>query len=615
MSQDHTHSVTSTPHARVDIESLREQQRVLRNQGSLHWYHWLIVALSFAITLLAWQTSRSTLDERAELRFEQEASRVVNQISERLKHYEDALLSGVAAMQAQGGAMTREQWRLYTDYLDLAGRYPGVSGIGVIEHVEAAERDAFLQRKRQENPEFALHPEHEFGFHLPITLIEPEADNAQALGLDVAFEYQRRSAAMLARSEGTTQISGPIVLVQDSGKTPGFLFYAPWFKHSPATAGDNDDTAPPVNDFQGFVYAPLVVNALIEGALGTDEQLVTLTLRDGATVLYGEADADAGWRAPLQSSRAVQLHGRTWTFDIASTPAFSINSSLNQPLAVLLSGLVVDLMLLILFYLMSRSNTRVLSLAETMTNNLCSQAQVLSASNRDLEEFAHVVSHDLKTPIRHIENLTMFLDEDLGEYLASDDAHPDIRTHLDGLHAQATRSRTLITGILDYSVVGAPAEACSPLDTRVFLESIREALQLQPEQLLIDADMPVVTTYATRLGQVLSNLIENAFKYNHDPEKAVVWVSAVELGDTYRFSVEDNGPGIDARFHDTIFKPFTKLDKASDVKGSGIGLAIVKRSVEAYGGHIEVQSTVGAGTTIHFTWPVFDVGVIHQQAA
>lgn len=110
--------------AEFDVGALKRQQRSFARTGRLHWVHWLIVVLSFVITLSAWYTSSSLVEERAGQRFEREVDRVVGLMDEPLHKYADALLAGVAAIQAHGGEMSRREWRHYSESLDLVGRYP-----------------------------------------------------------------------------------------------------------------------------------------------------------------------------------------------------------------------------------------------------------------------------------------------------------------------------------------------------------------------------------------------------------------------------------------------------------------------------------------------------------
>lgn len=595
-----------------DIELLKTQQARLRHYGRLHWAHWLILCLSLIITIFAWKTSQSALDKQDHIRFDREAERVMNLMRERIRHYEDALLSGVAAMQSHDGEMTRAQWRRYSQFLRLNQRYPGISGIGVIHYVDTANIPDFLDEVRQDAPNFNIHPYHLYDISLPITYIEPEASNAAAVGLDVAFEKNRRTAALNSRLSGTTQISGPIVLVQDEAKTPGFLFYAPYYDRDNLTAEGWDSKRREAN-FSGMIYAPLVVRDLVKGVLSEENRHVSLTIHDEKTVLYEETNPDEHDIPRHSLQEDVEMHGRIWTFSVASTPSFTEASSFDQPTVVLLSGLGLDAMLFVLFGMMSRSNRQVLLLAEDMTDNLSRQAIQLSENNRDLESFAHIVSHDLKTPIRNIYSLTEILEDDLSEYMASNDAHAEIQGRLDGLRDQATKSQSLISGILEYSIQNATDLPTTIVDTEALVIGIGEQLSLADGQLRMIGEFPVLKTNRTRLEQALTNLVDNAIKYNPDKDNATVKVAVEYRDDTCYFAVTDNGPGIEKRFHERIFLPFTTLNAESDVHSSGIGLSIVKRSVERQGGSVTVESRDGEGTTFRFSWP--DANAVTLQAA
>ncbi|MGQ7845541.1 CHASE domain-containing protein [Granulosicoccus sp. 3-233] len=601
----------------IDLELLKAQQSRLRQHARLHWTHWFILCLSLVITVFAWQTSESALIKRDQIRFEHEAERAIVQIRERLGHYEDALLSGVAAMQSHGGEMSREQWRRYSEFLNLNERYPGISGIGVIHYVETADLPDYLARVRQSAPDFRIFPEHAYDLSLPITYIEPEEKNRSALGLDVAFETNRRTAALYARASGIPQVSGPITLVQDAGKTPGFLFYAPFYeKENPWHYAFDPEARKKA--FRGLIYSPLVVAELINGALGEENPLLTLSLRDGDDILYAGTESAQSQDPAFRLEENIETYGRLWTYTISSTPLFENASAINQPIMVLISGLCLDAMLFALFWLMSRSNRNVLELAEEMTNSLSSQAQQLSEKNHDLESFAHIVSHDLKTPLRNIHSLSQILEEDLDSYLASNDPRAEIQPCLNNLQDQVTRSQSLISGILEYSVQDGAELPTSIVDTRNLMINIIKQLDLKPEKVKLVGTFPALDTNKTRLEQVFTNLIQNAFKYNPDKHNATVCISSVRKGGFYQFSISDNGPGIEPRFHDRIFEPFTTLESVTDIHSSGIGLSIVQRAIERQGGRISVSSSCAAdnnagtdtptgtptGTTFTFTWPV-----------
>ncbi|ASJ76521.1 CHASE domain-containing protein [Granulosicoccus antarcticus] len=588
-----------------DLELFKSQQAKLRHHAKLNWIHWFILGLSLAITVFAWKTSESALIKRDQIRFEREAERAVSMMQERIRHYEDALLSGVAAMQTHDGVMTREEWRNYSEFLQLNERYPGINGIGVIHYVDTQELPRFIARIRKTVPDFTIFPEHEFDLSMPITFVEPEATNKSALGLDVAFELNRRTAALKARLTGTTQISGPITLVQDQTKTAGFLFYAPYYEGN-ATESRAWNALEREEHFRGLIYAPLIVRNLVQGVLKTEDPLVNIILYDQETVLYNDETLARTDKPTFTMEEEVRMNGRIWTFNITSTPAFELGSVTDQPVLVLLSGLCLDIMLLGLFLVMSRSNRHVLVLAEEMTDNLSNQTRQLQENNRDLESFAHIVSHDLKTPIRNIYSLTQILEDDLSEYIASNDSNTDIRHRLDSLRDQATRSQSLITGILEYSVLDNQEAPSALVNTREMVTTIGTQLSLGDHQFTLQGDFPTLHTNGILLEQVLTNLVDNAVKYNNTQNTPTVEISITENDDFYQFSVSDNGPGIAERFHQRIFKPFTTLESITDIHSSGIGLSIVQRAVERQGGQIEVISPDNSGSTFRFTWPKTD---------
>lgn len=595
--------ITQTPsdaNHSFDLDHLRTQQNSLKRQGRMHWVHWLIVGLSVVITLFAWRTSENSLDSQEQSRFDREAERVVNLMQERIKHYEDALLSGVAAMQTHNGDMSRSQWKRYADNLDLTKRYPGISGIGVIHYVEADDIQMFLNKMHVEAPSFSIHPEHTHDLSLPIVYIEPEKTNAAAVGLDVAFETNRRTAALQARTTGKTQISGPIVLVQDSGKTPGFFLYAPYYDHRYNVSSGGSD-AQREQYFKGLIYAPLVVKNLVEGVLSAANRQVTLSIRDDESMLYEERPQET--LALYSTSTEILMNGRTWTFDISSHPLLHGTQGTDQPTVVLISGLCLDAMLFGLFWLMSRTNKLTLSMAESMTESLADQAQTLSENNKDLQSFAHVVSHDLKTPLRNIHSLIDIVDEDYGLYLASNEEGQQIKGHLQSLQDQATRGQSLINGVLEYSTIGSESSQSGTVDTRALVQSIAEQLKLAPNQIQLSGSFPTLITNVTLLEQVLNNLIGNAIKYNTNAEVATVTVSIILQDTFYHFSIKDNGPGIAQKYHYRIFQPFTTLNENVSINSSGIGLSIVSRAVKLMGGEISLDSAPGSGSVFRFSWP------------
>lgn len=235
---------------------------------------------------------------------------------------------------------------------------------------------------------------------------------------------------------------------------------------------------------------------------------------------------------------------------------------------------------------------------ERRADELQRLTQALEASNRELDQFAYITSHDLKAPLRGIANLAQWIEEDLGER-----ATPDIRQHLALLRGRVLRMEGLIDGILQYSRVGRNGGAKERVDVRQLLDEILDLLSPpQHATITIADDLPVLFTERLPLHQVFSNLIGNAIKHHTGPALHIR-ISATQRAGMVEFAVADNGPGIAPQYHERIFGIFQTLAPRDQVEGSGLGLALVKKIVEHQGGRVWVESDEGQGATFRFTWP------------
>jgi len=222
----------------------------------------------------------------------------------------------------------------------------------------------------------------------------------------------------------------------------------------------------------------------------------------------------------------------------------------------------------------------------------------LAAANQDLSEFAYVVSHDLKAPLRAIGQLSHWLVEDHGEALGQDG-----REKANMLVGRVRRMYNLIDGILSYSRIGRVEERGQEVDVDALVREVIGSLA-PPEGLkvAVEGRLPIVTADRTRIHQVFQNLLGNAVKFMDKPDGHIA-VGYAEAEDRWRFWVRDNGPGIDPKYHDKVFGIFQTLAPRDEREGTGIGLTLVKKIVEAYGGRIELASQVGQGCTFTFTLP------------
>jgi PAS domain S-box-containing protein len=226
------------------------------------------------------------------------------------------------------------------------------------------------------------------------------------------------------------------------------------------------------------------------------------------------------------------------------------------------------------------------------------QRNELARSNADLEEFAYAASHDLKAPLRAISHLVQWIREDI-----KSTANPETVENLRLLQGRTIRLQTLLDGLLAYSRVGHTHTEAEEVDIAEMVRDIVAALAPPPGFVVAcEGTMSTIRINRTSIGVVLENLIGNALKH-HDRTEGRVTVEMCRTGDMTEFRVTDDGPGIEARFHDRIFIILQTLANRDDIESSGIGLAVAKKEVQAHGGRIWVESAPPTrGTTFAFTW-------------
>lgn len=702
----------------TNMAAIQAERAQLEASGRLHWVHWAVVLASLVLTIGAWSYARSQNNAQIRSNFEREVSQTVDLISERMQKYQDTLQSGIATIEANGGILTRSAWRTYSQSLHIEQTYPGIMGIGVILHVEPEELEAFTEEQRKDAPNFKVYPEHAQSEHYPITYIEPIETNFRALGLDVAHETNRYEAVKKARDTGQPQITGPIILVQDAKRTPGFLLYSPFYDNG--IPGSVEERR---SKFQGMVYAPFIFNKLMEGTLNAETRHVGLTIIDDGVVLFDENQADVpDYDAnPLFVQKLkVAMNGREWGFTIRSAQSFRSANASGKPWMILVGGFFIDGLLLGLFLLLAKSNRKALGFAGRMAqahksnatrlNDIITSAvdglmtisqtgliesfnpacedifgfsaedmlgqsineifdqklnpdiandyefvsllgkdmdvmgtrkdgthiplavsvseitiddevhynaiirdiserkaeeavrlrliEELEISNEDLEKFAYVASHDLKSPLRAIDNLSRWLEEDLGDELSKDNL---MRFKL--LRGRVSRMEGLLDALLDYSRAGHKTDPSQVVSVANLVNDIGNFLDIPLGfEIVADDSLNGVEMERMPLEQILNNLISNAIKH-HDKSTGRIVVSVKETNRFYEFRVKDDGPGIPEEFHNKIFEMFQTLRRRDEVEGSGMGLALVKKVIYHNGGEIRVTSQAGRGSVFHFTLP------------
>ena len=223
----------------------------------------------------------------------------------------------------------------------------------------------------------------------------------------------------------------------------------------------------------------------------------------------------------------------------------------------------------------------------------------LERSNKDLEQFAYAASHDLQEPLRTVSNFSQLLAKRYKDKL---DAKADqfIGFIVDG----STRMQEMIDNLLAYSRVSTRAKPFEPTNCETLFDQALANVKMAIEEsgaIVTHDPLPTVMADASQLVQLFQNLLSNAIKFRK--EKPHIIVSAVQRGNEWLFSVQDNGIGIAPEFMEHIFKMFQREHTSAEYPGTGVGLAICKKIVERHGGRIWVESQVGKGSTFYFTIP------------
>ncbi len=225
--------------------------------------------------------------------------------------------------------------------------------------------------------------------------------------------------------------------------------------------------------------------------------------------------------------------------------------------------------------------------------------RALRIANKELEDFAYVASHDLKAPLRVINNAAQWLEEDLAEHLSD-----ETREHMNLLRGRVRRMEKLLDDLMEYARIGRKTDASygEMVPGDVLMDNVLALLSPQGFMVKVSPKFAKIRVNRMPLQQILMNLIGNAIKHHHKKEGRIE-LTVEDCGGRYAFAVKDDGPGIAPCFHGQIFEMFQTLRPRDQVEGSGMGLAMVRKNIEVFGGTLALESSVGQGSTFRFTWP------------
>lgn len=243
-----------------------------------------------------------------------------------------------------------------------------------------------------------------------------------------------------------------------------------------------------------------------------------------------------------------------------------------------------------------------ITVSKRAEDNLQVYAAKLEQSNRDLQEFAYIASHDLQEPSRKVLAFSDRLANKYGNVMDETG-----RDYLKRMRDASQRMQTLINDLLSFSRVSTRTQPFSPVDLNELTKEVISDLEYQIDRTEGEVELgnlPIIEADTTQMHQLLQNLINNALKFHAEGRPPKVQISAETSSTACQIQVKDNGIGFDEQYLDRIFKPFQRLHSREEYEGSGMGLAICRRIVERHGGELTARSVLGEGSTFIVTLPI-----------
>ena len=512
------------------------------------------------------------------------------------------------------------EFRAFVRSLEVSDSVQALEWVPSISHAlrddfeQAARRDGFrdFEITERAGPDSMVRAADRDRYY-PVYFVEPYDDNAPVLGYDLGSNRERLAALNAARDGGEAVATSRVTLVQETGEQFGFLIFLPIYRDGVVPETVSSRRA----DHVGFSLGVFRIGDLIASAMSNqriasapvDIHIFDLSDPAGSQRLYPASstyETGDAVQASLRYEEVLAVAGRQWL--LVATPVEGANfgrGPITSWLILLLGTVMTGLVAMSFKAIAGRADyarQEVALRTDELVRSNSARDDILvklTKSNEELESFAYVASHDLKSPLRGIDNLVSWIVEDTESSLSAESLR-----NAERLRIRVNRLEALLDGLLEFSRAGRLKSTSESVDTRRLCVQIGD--YLAPDAgvgMSYATDLPTIETARPALETVLRNLIGNAIKHR-DGDTVNIAVTAEDRGSVYRFTVRDDGPGIDPAHHDRIFEIFRTLVPRSKTDTSGIGLSIVKRLVDAAGGSIHVESDAQArGVAFHFTWP------------
>ncbi len=592
----------------------------------------LAASLGIALSVIGYYVVDSWERNNEESEFRQRSAEIAALLQHSLNQSIDLLFS-IRDLYAVGGDVDRQTFQNFAR--SMLERHPEITALEWIPRVSAEQRADYEEAMRRQgfsdfriterSAQGEMVPAGRRDVYYPVQFIEPFAGNEAALGFDLGSNDRRLRALQLARDSGTAVATARISLVQGSGQQYGFLIFVPIY----SLDGPHDSPDARRENLRGFGLGVYRIDTVVERPLqrfltpsGIDFYILDASSETADRFLYfhpsrlreepAQPLPKEQFLTGLFATRMIEVAGRNWGILFKPAPGHYDHFRWTA-LGALLAGLLLTAALSIYLFSMLGRTREIERLVTERTEELTRSNEALARSNRDLEEFAFVASHDLQEPLRKVQAFGDRLARLSGDQLTGD-AKDCVARMLDG----ARRMQTMVTDLLTFSRFSSQAPTFKPVDLGEIAQEVVDDLEVQIAEAKGRVEigtLPKIEADPRQMRHLLQNLTVNALKFRRDGVAPVVRLSGeIRNGDKRAvgpngavlcdITVVDNGIGFDQKYESRIFELFQRLHDRSRYPGTGLGLALCRKIAEFHGGTIAAIGEPGQGSTFKITLPV-----------
>lgn len=561
----------------------------------------LIVFLAF-FGLTAWSFFEATnnIHTKRSQALSQNIQQTKIDIKEKLRTYEDILRASVGLFSASD-SVTRSEWKQFIDIFEIPSRYPGVQAIGYAEKVNLKDLQSHVDRLRSDGVAgYHLYPSGERSVYYSIRYIEPATiDNKKAIGFDLYSEVRRQKAMDLARDSGKVALSDMLTIVQDnpSRQNPGFIMVAPLYERNKNPENSNERR----DQNKGFIYAPFRAKDFLDKLQISQDKHFGFQLYDGVisqkTKLY-ESVSFKKIKTPddeQNSTQEMTVNNQKWII-VGKVDAVVVSQlERSRPTNVLWGGMLFSIFVAGFIYLLLLNRARILAQKD--------EREIQDAK----DELLALASHQLRTPATGVKQYVGLLREGYAGALSKEQKKFIEKAYASNERQLSTINEMLVVAHADagtieltfkkFNISLLVKDVCDEQTINAKKNNHKFVIKIPKKSIYLNADKRYVR-------MAIENIISNAIKYT--PKRGVITIELSKKKDEVQLSIADTGVGVSKKNHPLLFQKFSRIpnELTNKVSGSGIGLYLAKKIVEAHYGRILFESKQKEGSVCTIILPI-----------